>query len=178
MAQYQVHTNGTIKSMKDYLQDFYAYKDVFLRFRASKVVKAAAKEAFRDLRKEHSQLLMSDKPQGKTSSKHRKLTQELRLETEELVHDFLTTRTNYNFSKMHLISHFTNQISKYGSLPQYSIEICEASHKPLKDVYRRSNYLNAIPQIIRTYTRVHDFSMREKNFQQWIKKLKAIPKEL
>jgi len=166
MAQYRVHTHGIIESIKDYLQDFHAYKDVFLRFRASKAVKAAAKEASRDLREEHSQLLTSDKPQGKISSKRRKLTQELRLETEELVHNFLTTRANYNFSKMHLISHFIDQISKYGSLPQYATKIYEASHKPFKDVYWRSNHLNAIPQIIRTYAWVHSFSMREKNLEQ------------
>ena len=178
MAQYRVHTHSTIESMKDYLWDFHAYEDVFLRFWASKAVKAAAKEAYRDLRKEHSQLLMSDKLQGKTSSKDRKLTQELRLETETLVHDFLTTGVNYNFPKMHLISYFTDQISKYGSLPQYSLESCEASHKPFKDAYRRNNHLNVIPQIIRTYTRVHGFSMREKNLEQWMKELKDIPEEM
>jgi len=165
MAQYRVHTYGTIESMKDYLWHFHTYKDVLLRFWASKAVKAAPKKASRDLCEEHSQLLTSDKPQGKTSSKRRKLMQELRLETEELVHDFLTTGANYNFPKMHLISHFTDQINKYGSLPQYSTEICEASHKPLKDAYRCSNHLNAIPQILRTYTRVHGFSMREKNLE-------------
>jgi len=166
MAQYRVHIHGTIESMKDYFRDFHPDKDVFLRFRASKAMKAAAKEVSRDLREEHSQLLTSDKPQGKTSSKRRKLMLELRLETEELVHDFLTTRTNYNFPKMHLISHFKDQISKYGSLLQYSMEICEGSHKPLKDAYRYRNHLNAIPQIIRTYTQVHGFSMREKNLEQ------------
>jgi len=178
IAQYRVHTHGTIDSMKDSLWDFHMYKDVFLRFQASKAMKAAAKEASRDLCEEHSQLLTSDKPQGKILSKCRKLTQELRLETEELVYDFLTTGANYNFPKMHLISHFTDQISKYDSLPQYSTEICEASHKLLKDAYRRSNYLNAIPQIIRTYTQVHSFSMREKNLEQWMKELKDIPKKM
>ena len=163
MAQYRVHTHGTIESMKDYFQDFHTYKVIFLRFWASKAVKVAAKEASRDLCEEHSQLLVSDKPQSKTSAKRRKVTQELQLETEELVHDFLTTGANYNFPKMHLISHFAVQISKYGSLFQYSMKICEALHKPLKDAYRRSNYINAMPQIIRTYTQVHSFRMWEKN---------------
>jgi len=69
MAQYRVHTHSTIESMKDYLRDFHAYEDVFLRFRASKGANTATKEASRDLHEEHSQLLTSDKPQGKISSK-------------------------------------------------------------------------------------------------------------
>jgi len=152
MAQYQVHTPGTIESMKDYLRNFHTFKDIFLRFRASKAVKAAVKEASKDLREEHSKLLPSDSSQSKTSSKHWKIMQELQLETQELVHDVLTSRANYNFPKMYLISHFADQISKYGSLLQYSTEICEALHKPLEDAYRRSNHINAMPQIIRTYT--------------------------
>ena len=32
IAQYQVHTPGTIQSMKDYLEDFHKHKEVFLRF--------------------------------------------------------------------------------------------------------------------------------------------------
>jgi len=47
-------THGTIESMKDYLQDFHVYKDVFLHFRASKSMKAAAKEASTDLYEERS----------------------------------------------------------------------------------------------------------------------------
>jgi len=175
MAQYRVHTPGTIESMKDYLRDFHTFKDLFLRFRASKAVKAAAKEAFKDLREEHSKLLASDSSQSKTLSKRQKIMQELQLETQELVHDVLTSRANYNFPKIHLISYFADQISKYGSLPQYSTEICEALHKPLKDAYRHSNYVNAMPQIIRTYTRIHGFSIREKDLEQWIKELEHIP---
>ncbi|KAF8429411.1 hypothetical protein BGX38DRAFT_1072811, partial [Terfezia claveryi] len=75
---------------------------------------------------------------------------------------------HYNFLKMYLISHFADQIAKYGSLPQYSTEICEVSHKPLKDAYRRTNHINAVPQIIHAYTRAHSFAMRKRNVEQWI----------
>ncbi|KAF8433169.1 hypothetical protein BGX38DRAFT_1102108, partial [Terfezia claveryi] len=98
VAQYKVHTSGTIQSMRDCLEDFHKYKEVFLRFRA-------------------------------------------------------TNGAHYNFPKMHLISHFADQIAKYESLPQYSTEICEASHKPLKDAYWQSNHVHAVPQIIHAYTR-------------------------
>ncbi|KAF8446542.1 hypothetical protein BGX38DRAFT_1194617, partial [Terfezia claveryi] len=40
------------------------------------------------------------------------------------------------------------------------------------------NHINAIPQIIRTYTRGHNFAMREKNIEQWISDLPHIPDEI
>ena len=49
IAQYKVHTSGPIQFMRDYLGDFHKYKHVFLRFRPSKTVKNAAKEASREL---------------------------------------------------------------------------------------------------------------------------------
>ncbi|KAF8420145.1 hypothetical protein BGX38DRAFT_1108745, partial [Terfezia claveryi] len=96
IAQYKVHTSGTIQSMKDYLEDFHKYKELFLQFRASNGV-------------------------------------------------------HYNFPKIYLISHFVDQIAEYGSLPQFLTDICKALHKPLKDGYWRSNYVNAVPQVIHTH---------------------------
>jgi len=164
--------------MRDYLEDFHKHKEVFLRFRATKSVKNAAKQASKGLREEHQRLLASDYLHQQTPAKGQKLQQDLRLENEELVHDFLTTGAHYNFPKMHLISHFADQITRYGSLPQYSTEICEASHKPLKDAYRRSNHINPMPQIIRTYTRAYSFAMREWNIQQWLSEHDHIPREI
>ncbi|KAF8441110.1 hypothetical protein BGX38DRAFT_1144420 [Terfezia claveryi] len=79
---------------------------------------------------------------------------------------------------MHLISYFADQIAKYGSLPQYSTEICEVSHKPLKDAYRRTNHINAMPQIIHAYTRAHSFAMRKRNIEQWICDNPNMPDEI
>jgi len=166
IAQYQVPTHGSIQSMKDYREDFHKHKEVFLHFRETKSVKSAAKQTSKGLREEHQRLLLSDDLCHQTPAKRQKLQQEFRLETKELVHDFLKTRAHYNFPKMHLISHFADQITRCGSFPQYSTEIYEASHKPLKDAYHRSNHINAMPQIIRIYMWVHSFAMRARNIQQ------------
>ena len=146
--------------MEDYLEDFYKYKEVFLRFRVMKAIKYAAKEAAREFRSE-PRLNASDEA---LAWKRQKQTQ-VQLESEDVVNDILTEGVYYNFPKMHLVSHFADQITQYGSLPQYSTEICEASHQPLKDAYRRSNHVNEIPQIINTYMRGHAFAMREKNLE-------------
>jgi len=95
-----------------------------------------------------------------------------------MVDDVLTTGAHYNLPRMDLISHFAEQISRYGSLPQYSTEICEALHKALKDAYRHSNHINPIPQIIQTCTRAHSFAMRERNLEEWTTELEHIPQHM
>ena len=174
IAQYQLHTPGTIHSMQDYRADFHKHKDVFLRFCGNKSTPTEAKEATRDLRTEHQELLVSETPLIQSSSKRGKVLEELCPETEEMQHDMLTSGANYNFPKMHLISHFPEQMRKYGSLPQYSTEICEDSHKSLKDAYRRSNHIDTMPQIIQTYTCDHTFAMRNKNLECKMTELKPI----
>lgn len=173
IAQYKVHTPGSIQSMNDYLADFHKYKEVFLRFRAPKAVKRAVRVATRDLRS--TQKVEASEA---STSKRRKLTEEFRIEQEEMANDLLTEGAHYNFPKMHLISHFADQIFRYGSLPQYSTDICEALHKPLKDGYRRSNHINVLPQIVNAYTRAHTFAMREKNIAQWKTELDHIPEDV
>ena len=130
LAQYKTHTPGSSQSMKNYLEDFHKYKKVFLRFRATKAIKHVAKEVAREFRLEQ-RLNASDKALVR---KCQKQTQ-VQLESEDVVNDILTEGAHYNFPKMHLVSHFADQITQYGSLPQYLTEICEASHKPLKDAY-------------------------------------------
>jgi len=95
-----------------------------------------------------------------------------------MVDDVLTTGAHYNFPKMYFISHFVEQISRCGSLPQYSTEICAVLHKPLKDAYRRSNHINMMPQIIQTYTCAHSFAMPERNLEEWIIELEHIPQDI
>src|SRR5258706_2269914 len=64
---------------------------------------------------------------------------------------------------MHMLIHYCDQIQEYGQLPQYSTEVGEAYHKPLKDAYRRSNHIDATPQILKTHARDHAFAMRDMN---------------
>ena len=162
LNQYRVHTAGSIQFMFDYLQDFHKHKEVFLHFRAGKQVKSSVREATRDLQSQHRSVA-SDVA---SSHKRRKLEQELQLEREERQHDLLSQGAHFNFPKMHLISHFAEQIPKDGSLLQYSTEICEASHKALKQAYWQTNHINILPQIIDHYTRTHNFSMKEQNIAQ------------
>ena len=73
---------------------------------------------------------------GASRTQREKLKSDLRLEKELLRVEILEEGAHWNFPKMHMLAHFADQIPRYGQLVQYSMEIGEAYHKPLKDAYR------------------------------------------
>jgi len=68
---------------------------------------------------------------------------------------------------MHLLSHCGSQITDFGSLPQYSTEVTEALHKPLKDAYRHSNRVDAVEKILDRITGDYAIRIRELNLIAW-----------
>jgi len=126
--------------MQEYAHGFHDMKDMFLQFRASKGAKKAAAEAHKNLLTEQCHASISNL----TMSEKVKMRQENNLEHRELMDDILKEGANCNFPKMHLISHYAEQIPKFGALGQFSTEISECMYKGLKDAYRRSNKMNAI----------------------------------
>jgi len=47
------------------------------------------------------------------------------------------------------------------------MEICETSHKPLKEAYRRSNHNDSILQTIKGYGRAHSIAVKELEIEAW-----------
>jgi len=72
---------------------------------------------------------------------------------------------DFNFPKIHLMSHWAEQIRRYGALQQYSAERHEQAHKTnLKDGWNASNHnLNYLPQVITFQLRILCFEIRELN---------------
>ncbi|KAF8460148.1 hypothetical protein BDZ91DRAFT_785483 [Kalaharituber pfeilii] len=175
MAQYKVHTSSIIGYMNYYLQYFHRYKDIFLRYRAPKASKDEAAIAHRQLTAEHR---LQNMEKEETATVRNLKKKESLVEWQHLVKEILEQKSHFNFPKIHLISHFSDQISKYGSLPQYSTEICESLHKQLKQAYHRSNKVDAMPQILQTYTRSHAFAMRDKNISAWSKELPEVKNQI
>jgi len=68
---------------------------------------------------------------------------------------------------MNLLSHYGSQITDFGTLPQYSTEVTEALHKPLKDTHRRSNRVDAAEQILNRITRDYAIRIWELNLIAW-----------
>jgi len=97
---------------------------------------------------------------------------EARRERQQVVQEVLS-QADFNFPKIHLLSHYNTQIRNFGSLPQYSTEVTEALHKPLKDAYRRSNHVNATEQILDMINREHALRIREVNMEAWSRELQV-----
>jgi len=74
---------------------------------------------------------------------------------------------DFNFPKMHLMSHSAEQVRRYGALQQYSAERHEQAHKTnLKDGWNASNHnLNYLPQVITFQRCILWFEIRELNLQ-------------
>jgi len=163
MTQYDSHTDKTVSYMQKYLREFHETMSVFLRYGAGKGAKRAAAEAHKVLLKEQTETSVK----GLTASEKTKLHQEDALECRNLVDEILREAAYYNFPKMHLISHYTEQIPKFGALKHYSTDISECMHKEFKEAYWWSNKINATSQMITNYTRDHTFIMKDLTIDVW-----------
>jgi hypothetical protein len=74
---------------------------------------------------------------------------------------------DFNSPKIHLMSHWVEQIHLYRALQQYSAERHENAHKMiLKDSWNASNHnLNYLPEVLTFQRRILCFEMRELNLQ-------------
>ena len=163
MAQYRSHTPQTIGYMDEYLRDFHKFMYIFGEFRASKADREEAVRAVQELAEEQAQqaagLELTYKQREKQSAEDQR-------ERQEAIRDIFKNAT-FNFPKMHLLSHYSSQIEEFGTLPQFSTEITEALHKPLKDAYRRSNRVEAAEQILDITSRDYAIRVRELNLIAW-----------
>jgi hypothetical protein len=74
---------------------------------------------------------------------------------------------DFNFLKIHLMSHWAEQVRRYGALQQYSAERHEQAHKTNpKDGWNASNHnLNYLPQVITFQRCILCFEIRKLNLQ-------------
>jgi len=128
-----------------------------------KKVKKAAAEAHKNLWKKQSQASITDL----MTSEKLKLHHADGLQCQEWVAEILREEAHYNFPKIHLISHYAEQIVKFGVLRQFATDIAEAMHEGFKDAYCHSNKVNGTRQIIPTYTRDHIFVMKDLTISAW-----------
>ena len=119
--------------MQDYLEQFHDTKDVFLRFRASKAFKGKADIVSRELTAQNRERNEQEKQNERTAAQKARTLAADKHERACLVNEALVEDSHFNFPKIHLLSHWADQIPRYGCLPQYCTEICETSHKALKD---------------------------------------------
>jgi len=161
MAQYQSHTPETISYMEEYATQFHETKDIFLEFRISKRTQEKADELRKELRRQRAHLRERVPP-----SERRRIRDDDREEENNQRMELIHSKSNFNFVKRHLISHFRDQIYMFGNISMYSTEYEELAHKEqIKDRWRRSNKLDAARPILSSYGRQHAISMRLLNLE-------------
>ena len=139
---------------------------VFQEFWATKADREEAARASKELAEGQAWQATLEQYFMLTPSQRAKQAAANKDERQQLVHDILQQGT-FNFPKLHLLTHYDLQIKDFGTLPQYSTEITEALHKPLKEAYRHSNRVDTMEQILNMISRDYAIRMRELNLIAW-----------
>jgi len=165
-ARYKSHDDATLSYMEDALSRFHTFKDVFLLGRAGKKAKGKANALRIELVKKRTVDEETNAETWMPSKKRR----EMNAWWDNISHDIDVSKefdADFNFLKIHLMSHWVEQIRRYGALQQYSAERHEQAHKTnLKDSWNASNHnLNYLPQEITFQRRILCLEVRELNLQ-------------
>jgi len=129
------------------LHRFHTFKDVFLLRRASKKAKAKVNALRTELMKKRTVDEETTAETWKPSKKRR----EMNAWRDYISHEIDISKqldADFNFPKIHLMSHWAEQVRRYGALQLYSAQRHEQAHKTnLKDGWNASNHnLNYLPQ--------------------------------
>jgi hypothetical protein len=165
LVSYQSHDEETIGYLENYLHDFHDNKDIFLKYRASKDVVKTAQNAMKDTLASFNE---QDQAQGSLTAKRKRAQANTnRAIAEDERNSILLDLSHFNFPKLHLLSHFSHCIRRFGSLPMWSTESTERAHKEqIKRGYQASNHgITYEAQIISHYLRTQTLQMRELNLK-------------
>ena len=166
ISQYTSHTNERIEYLEQYLKVFHDLKDVFKKYRTDKSTAMKATEVTARIRGENRKVLNQHLLAGATAAKRRRIADEPRCNLDALVADIYDEDVDFNFVKIHLLSHFGDHIRRFGNIQMYATESGETNHKTMiKESYRLSNKNDASHQILRTYARLDSFKIHEMNMQ-------------
>ena len=80
--------------------------------------------------------------------------------------DLIHHKSDFNFIKIHLLSHFSDHIHQFGNISMYSMAFGELGHKEqIKDEWRRSNENDAGHQIGHSYSLQRAIQTRSLNLE-------------
>jgi hypothetical protein len=165
-ARYTSHDDATFSYLEDASRRFHTFKNVFLLGRAGKKAKAKANALRTDLVKKRKVDEETTAETWRPSKKWR----EMNAWRDYISHKIDVSKkldANFNFPRIHLMSHWVKQIRRSGAMQQYSAERHEQAHKTnLKDFWNASNHnLNYLPQVITFPRHIFCFEVRELNLQ-------------
>jgi len=165
-ARYKSHDDATLSYMEDAFHRFHTFKDVFLFGRAGKKAKAKANALRTELVKERKVDEETNAETWRPSKKQR----EMNAWRDYISHEIDISKeldADFNFPKIHLMSHWAELVGRYGALRQYSAERHEQALKPhLMDGWNASNHNpNYLPQVITFQRHILCFEIKELNLQ-------------
>jgi hypothetical protein len=140
MTKYHNYTDTTIRYMEGYLANFHCSKEVFAHFHETKskkkVAEALRKQLLEDLRlgKESERGWRSQAKAAKTN----RIEQDRQM-IKLQVQANLSEKSDFNFVKMHLLTHSSHDIRQLGHLSNVSSELLEHTIMDMKAAYCRSN---------------------------------------
>jgi hypothetical protein len=152
--------------MEDALRRFHTFKNVFLLGRSSKKAKLKPNA----LRTELVKIRKVDKETNADTWTPSNMQCEMNAWWDYICHKIYVSKeldADFNFPKIHLMSHWVKHICRYGALQQYSAKRHTLAHETnLKDCLNASNHdLNYLPQVITFHHRILGFEVRELNLQ-------------
>ena len=166
MSQYTSHTDENIEYLEQYLKAFHDYQDVFKEYRRDKSTARKVREVTARIRDENREVINQHRLAGATAAKRRRIADEQCRTLDGWVADIYDQDIDFNFFKIHLVSHFGDHIRRFGNIQMYSTKSGETNHKTMiQEGYRRSNKNDASHQILRTYARPDSFNIDERNHQ-------------
>jgi hypothetical protein len=165
-ARYKSHDDPTLSYMEDTLSCFHPFKGVFLLRGAGKKAKAKDNALMMELVKKRE---VDEEPNAETWTLSKK-RREMNAWRDYISHEIDVSKeldADFNFLKIHLMSHWVKQILRYAALHQYPAERHQQAHKTnLKDSWNAFiHHLNYLPQVITIQRRILCFEIREHNLQ-------------
>jgi len=147
--------------MEEYGTQFHETKDILLEFRISKRTQEKADELRKELRCQRAQMQERLPPSQRCQIRDND-RQEQNDQCMELIH----SESNFNFVKMHLISHFRDHISMFGNIPMYSTKYRELGHEEqINDGWPAQIKCDPAQQILSSYGRQHAIRMTLLNLE-------------
>jgi hypothetical protein len=165
-ARYSSHDDETLRYMEYAFCRFHNLKDVFLLGRAGKKVMVKSNALRIELIKKRK----VDKETNAETWTPSKKRHKVNAWRDYISHETDVSKefdTDFNIPKIHLLSHWVEQIRRYGASQQYSAERHEHVHQTnLKDGWNASNHnLNYLAQVLTFQRRILCFEIRELNLQ-------------
>jgi len=165
-VRYKHQEDATLSYMEDALHHLHTFKDVLLLGRAGKKEKAKSNAPTTELVKKWK-VDQETNAETWTPSKQRHEMNAWQDYISDGIDVPKELNADFNFPKIHLMSHWVEEIRRYGALQKYSAERHDEAHKTnLKDGWNTSNYnLNYLPQVITFQRPIRCFEMRELHLQ-------------